>query len=201
MNVRRATILLLLTASVVGAFLGFGGHGSAEAAKAPATCIELLHDSFADNSVPWVLDPEWEIGPASESSGHEIGYPDPALDHTPSSDNGVAGVVIGGNATTDPHPFRYITSPTINVGANVDVAGVNFWRWLNSDAAPDMVNTVEVYNGSSWITLWENGSVTRGSVDLCELRPHGVQGRRNPRPHRLQRRIGWGARRLELEHR
>ena len=91
MNVRRVTILLLLSASAVGVFLGFGGHGSAEAAKAPATCIELLHDSFTNDSIPWVFDPEWEIGPAAESSGHEIGYPDPALDHTPSSDNGVAG--------------------------------------------------------------------------------------------------------------
>ena len=83
MNVRLATILLLVAALVIAAFLAIGGHGSAEAAKRPATCINLLYDTFADNSVPWVLGPEWEIGPASESSGQEIGYPDPAVDHQP----------------------------------------------------------------------------------------------------------------------
>jgi hypothetical protein len=51
-----------------------------KAAKTPATCSLLLRDSFADNSASWVLGPEWRIGPASESSGHEIGYPDPAVE-------------------------------------------------------------------------------------------------------------------------
>ena len=149
MNVRHAALLLLLAALLVGAFLAVGGHGSAEAAKTPATCSFLLNDSFADDSVPWVLEDEWEIGPASESSGHEFGFPDPAIDHTSGSDNGVAGVVIGGNATTKPHPYWYITSPTINASANMDLVGLHFWRWLNSDFAPNMVNTVEVYDGAS----------------------------------------------------
>ena len=114
MNMRRAALLLLMAAFVVGAFVAVGGHGSAEAAKTPATCSIRLSESFADNSAGWAFGPEWEIGPASQSSGHEIGYPDPAVDHTSGSDNGVAGVVIGGNATTNLHPYWYITSPTIN---------------------------------------------------------------------------------------
>jgi hypothetical protein len=57
MNVRVATILLLVAALVGGAFVVFGGHGSAEAARAPATCHEMLHDSFSDHSVPWDLGP------------------------------------------------------------------------------------------------------------------------------------------------
>ena len=48
----------------------------------------------------------------------------------------------------------------INIGANVDVAGLNFWRWLNSDVAPNMVNTVEVYSAGNWITLWESGEAS-----------------------------------------
>ena len=160
MNVRRAALLLLLAALLVGAFLAVNGHGSAQAAKTPATCGFLLVDSFANNSLGWTLGPEWEIGPASESTGHEIGFPDPAIDHTSDSDNGVAGVVIGGNATTSPHPYWYLTSPTINASANMDLVGLHFWRWLNSDVAPDMVNTVEVYDGANWITLWTSGGIT-----------------------------------------
>ena len=117
MNVRLATILLLVTALMIGAFLAIGGHGSAEAARRPATCINLLYDTFADGSGPGGLGPGREIGPASESSGQEIGYPDPAVDHSSGSDNRVAGVVIGGNATHDPHPSWYMTSPEINIGA------------------------------------------------------------------------------------
>jgi hypothetical protein len=157
MNVRRAALLLLPAVLLVGAFLAVGGHGAAEAAKAPATCGFLFADSFADDSRGWTFGPEWEIGPASESSGHEIGYPDPAFDHTSGSDNGVAGVVIGGNATTDLHPYWYITSPTINAAGNYDLVGLVFWRWLNSDFAPNMVNTVEVYYAGNWITLWTSG--------------------------------------------
>ena len=55
-------------------------------------------ESFASNAAGWTLGTEWEIGPAKASTG---GGPDPANDHTPSSDNGVAGVVIGGSGSCD----------------------------------------------------------------------------------------------------
>ncbi len=133
MNMRPAALLLLLAALLVGAFLAVGGHGSAQAVKTPATCSFLLNDSFASDSVPWVLGPEWEIGPASESSGHEIGYPDPAVDHASGSDNRVAGVVIGGNATTNPiHTGTSRAQPS--TAANMEFVGLEFWRWLNSDS-------------------------------------------------------------------
>ena len=81
MNMRLAALSVVLAALVAGVFVAVGGHGSAEAAKTPGTCIEMLHDSFSDHSVPWDLGPEWQIGPTSESSGQEIGFPDPAEDH------------------------------------------------------------------------------------------------------------------------
>ena len=58
MNVRRAALLLLLADLLVGAFLAVGDHGSAQAAKTPATCSFLLNDAFANDSVPWVLGPD-----------------------------------------------------------------------------------------------------------------------------------------------
>jgi hypothetical protein len=46
MNMRLAALPLLLTALAVGVFLAVGGHGSAEAAKTPATCSFLLLEGF-----------------------------------------------------------------------------------------------------------------------------------------------------------
>ena len=159
MNMRRAALPLLLAASVVGAF-AVGAHGSTEAAKTPSTCSFLLLEGFEDNSIGWGLGPEWEIGPTSESSGHELGWPDPALDHTSSSEVPHEHVDAGRIATTDLHPYWYLTSPTINASLNMDLVGLQFWRWLNSDFAPDMVNTVEVYSGGEWIPIWTSGGIT-----------------------------------------
>ena len=58
MNMRLAALSVVLAALVAGVFVAVGGHGSAEAAKTPGTCIEMLHDSFSDHSVPWDLGPD-----------------------------------------------------------------------------------------------------------------------------------------------
>ena len=62
------------------------------------------------------LGTEWEIGPAKASTGGNRG-PDPATDHTPSSDNGVAGVVIGGNTNAMLHGLDYLQSPPFDTTA------------------------------------------------------------------------------------
>lgn len=64
---------------------------------AGSTTTTLFSDSFASNAAGWTLDSSWAIGATSTSSGHTTGNPDPASDVSPSSDNGVAGTVLGGN--------------------------------------------------------------------------------------------------------
>jgi large repetitive protein len=54
------------------------------------------------------------------------------------------------------HDAYYLTSPAINT-AGASTVSFSFWRWLNSDYVPFMQNTVEVYNGVSWVTLWQSG--------------------------------------------
>jgi hypothetical protein len=109
-------------------------------------------DDFANNSKGWTLGTEWQIGAATASTGHVYGNPDPGTDNTPTADNGVAGVVIGGNASTALHDFYYLTSPVINT-STANQLFFEFARWLNSDYTPYMQNKVEIFNGSSWVNL------------------------------------------------
>jgi hypothetical protein len=112
-------------------------------------------DNFHDNSKGWTLDGEWQTGSATMSNGGQYGN-DPATDYSPTVDNGVAGIVIGGNANIAVHPYQYLTSPTFDTSAATTVI-LGFRRWLNSDFFPYMNNTVEVWNGSAWIQLWQSG--------------------------------------------
>jgi hypothetical protein len=115
-------------------------------------------EDFSDNSRGWALGPEWAIGPTLVgSSGSNA---DPATDHSPSSDNGVAGVMLGAMYTTTLHPPEYITSPVINLTALGATGPVNltFWRWLNSDYPPYVTETIDVFNGSTWVNLYTGAS-------------------------------------------
>ncbi|MDM3843861.1 MAG: Calx-beta domain-containing protein, partial [Aphanizomenon gracile PMC638.10] len=119
--------------------------------------VNLFYDSFANNNAGWTLGTEWGIGSATVSTGG-VGNPDPGTDNTPTADNGVAGVVIGGNASTSSlHDYYYLTSPVINTITSGNVF-FEYYRWLNSDYTPFMQNTVDIYNGSSWVNLWSSGA-------------------------------------------
>ena len=115
-------------------------------------------DDFADDSKGWLLDPTWQIGPATLSSGATFGNPDPTEDHSPTTDNGIAGVFIGGNTVppgVTPGPFNYLTSPAVDLKNVSGPVILQFFRWLNSDFMPKMKNSVEVFNGTAWVKLWE----------------------------------------------
>lgn len=113
-------------------------------------------DDFSDNSQGWVLGPEWQIGSATVSSGGVLGA-DPAVDHTATTDNGVAGVVIGGNATQVLHPYYYLESPPFTTANAAGPVILGFYRWLNSDYDPYMHNSIDVWNGATWVNLWTSG--------------------------------------------
>lgn len=112
-----------------------------------------LEEDFS-NPVGWTLDPEWDIKapPPMTQCG------DPAEDTTSSADNIMAGVNVGGCALTSLHAYYYLTSPAFNT-TNASVLYLNFQRWLKSDLAPYMNHVVQVYNGATWYTVWQNGAV------------------------------------------
>gem|GEM_PF-1532875 len=120
----------------------------------PTYSLPFFDDFSTD--LGWNYGPEWERGYATLSSGHVYGFPDPAFDHSPSSDNILAGVVIGGNASTVVHDFYFLTSPVINA-EGIPSLEFRFWRYLNSDYLPFMESVVEVFDGTNWVRIYSNG--------------------------------------------
>jgi hypothetical protein len=120
--------------------------------------VTYFDENFANNNKGWsiVAGQGWAIGPLVPNPYVPgVGIPDPTTDYTPNTnDNGVAGVYIGTQTDTATlHGLYYITSPVINI-ANAPTAILEFWRHLNTDYPPYMDSTVEVYNGSSWVTIF-----------------------------------------------
>jgi hypothetical protein len=118
----------------------------------------FFSETFASGAAGWTLEEPWDMGPAVASPIDPIqafcsstADPDPALDHTASADNGVAGVVIGGTHGSIAHPLRYLTSPQIDLAAAAAPV-LSYWRRVMHHL--NTVATVEVYDGFSWVTIW-----------------------------------------------
>ncbi|MBK7761809.1 MAG: HYR domain-containing protein [Bacteroidetes bacterium] len=112
-------------------------------------------EEFANNSAGWTLDTEWGIGSAS-GYYNTLYDNDPALDHTSNTNNGIAGANIGGSITNSIHGFYYLTSPVIDLSSASGNVSLAFFRWLTGDEANSITNVVEVFDGTSWQTIWTN---------------------------------------------
>ena len=123
-----------------------------------ALATQIYFDDFSSNK-DWTLGTKWQIG-ATSTSPAATGNGDPALDHTATSDNGVLGAALGGNIGKPDglHSFYYATSPTYNLAAATAVQ-LTFARWLNSDYSPYMTSRIEVFDGSAWQLIYNNGTV------------------------------------------
>lgn len=115
-----------------------------------------FYENFANNNKGWLLGPEWQIGSAKASVGGTIGA-DPAQDNSPTPDNGIAGVIIGGNENPVIHPLYAIESPVIDVSGAQGQIFLTYYRWLNSDYLPYMKNVVQVFDGTAWVEIWASG--------------------------------------------
>ena len=108
----------------------------------------LFYDEFTDNGNGWTLDTNWEIGPALAGCG------DPGMDNSPSNDNGLAGVVLGGCAPGVLHDYYCLTSPVVDT-SNLQSAWMTYYRHLWSDYTPYMKNILQVWDGNQWVLLFE----------------------------------------------
>jgi Fibronectin type III domain len=138
----------------------------ASSAVSPSGCNpNLLTEDFHNNTAGWTLGPEWNMGSAAASTGHQAGNPDPSADHTPTADNGVAGTIIGGNPNTNLlHGPYSLESPPINATGHTSLT-LDFWRWLNSDYPPYSDWRVEVFNGTAWTVVLSNSAATAVTAD------------------------------------
>lgn len=119
-------------------------------------------EDFSDNSRAWALEQEWEIGPTFESPAlvatWEYGNLDPAMDHSASTDNGVAALGVGKNIQYKRvHGLEYLTSPLIPLPSGPATMYLTFQSWLNLDEKTWTHVTVEVFDGVQWKLKWENG--------------------------------------------
>jgi len=135
----------------------------------------IFVETFDNNEKGWSLDPNWQVGPALGGCG------DPAVDHTPNETNGIAGVVLGGCAPTAPVDatvFHCLTSPVVDTSMHPALV-LSYWRHVFSDYTPYMKNLVQVYNGTTWVTVWETFG-SPGLNDASWLRmEHDVSAHRS----------------------
>lgn len=115
----------------------------------------FLHD-FSVADADWEIGGQWAIGPAMTGELPDEGNPDPNTDHTPSGDNGVAGVVIGG-CPEGLLELSYLTSKVLDVSGS-NTLYLSYWRHLNTSGNASYAHTVEVSeNGGTWTTIWSSG--------------------------------------------
>ena len=107
---------------------------------------------------------EWTIGAATGGNGNDgYGGPDPAVDHSPTADNKVLGNDLtsgsGGDYAANIGSTYWITSPNINCTGRTGLT-LTYWRWLGVEQNIYDHAYLQGYNGTSWVTLFENGSST-----------------------------------------
>jgi hypothetical protein len=124
----------------------------------PAPCNPwvLFSDSFANAGLGWTLGTQWQIGPAvaSTCAGGSTGN-DPATDHTPTADNGVAGIAIGGCYGTAIHGAYCLTSPVVDISAATGSVYFSYYRHLHTDYPSFISSYTQVFNGTSWVTVYD----------------------------------------------
>ena len=125
----------------------------------PAQPPVFFSETFDNNNAGWTLDPEWAIGPAVQGPLSSCGFPDPGSDADGTPGGGVAGVVLGGAATNSFHPAWWLTSPVFDT-TGLGGVQLDFDRFLNSEYPPFMYNSIQVFDGSSWVTIWDHTAST-----------------------------------------
>lgn len=99
---------------------------------------------------------EWEIGPAVGAND------DPPDDHTPTADDYLLGNDIGGEYNSSISGTEWVYSPVIDCGTMSGVQ-MKYFRWLGVESSSYDHAYLDVYDGSSWVRLFENDATMQES--------------------------------------
>jgi hypothetical protein len=153
-----AAALVILSVAPTGAVAR--GPRSSATPEEPASivfgtagAVTTFCERFSNNAAGWTLGTEWAIGPTAVSPTPQQGFPDPAFDFSATADNGVAGTVLGGNPSINPHSAYYLTSPALDV-SGLTAVELRFERWLNTDEHDFNGDQIEVWDGVAWSVVW-----------------------------------------------
>jgi hypothetical protein len=126
--------------------------------------LVVFEDDFSGGVGSWTLTGPWQIGPARPSGvsiiaqnfARKLIARDPAADTSATADEMLAGVVIGGYANAAVvTPIDYLESPAVDATVMDGKLVLRYQRNLVSDYPPYMRNTVEVFDGTAWVTLFD----------------------------------------------
>jgi len=92
---------------------------------------------------------EWEMGSPTGSGG------DPSEDVTPTSDNAVLGNDLSGEYNSGISGTQWVYSPLIDCGSMFGVL-MNYHHWLGVESSSYDHAYLEVFDGDSWVRLYEN---------------------------------------------
>lgn len=85
---------------------------------------------------------------------------------------------IGGTASTVLHGHDFLTSPPVNT-AGLSSVFLEYFRWLDSAFTPYMTNIVQVFNGTSWVTIFQTGGAPGVQDKSWQKITHDVTAYRN----------------------
>ncbi len=127
--------------------------------------VTVYEDDFSSN-LGWTGlggSGEWTIGPAVGGDGDDsYGGADPAEDHSPSTDDQVLGndlTSYDGDYEANLGTTYWVTSPVVDCSNYLGVS-LAFWRWLGVERDIYDEAFIQVYDGATWVTIFENGGST-----------------------------------------
>jgi hypothetical protein len=113
-----------------------------------------VHTFSLDANPGWTLTGEWAFGQPSGGGG-AYGNPDPNGGATGAN---VLGINLQGDYATSPSGPSDLITTAIDCTDLMDCE-LHFERWLNSDYAPYVSQSVAISSdGMNWTTIWSNGT-------------------------------------------
>lgn len=100
----------------------------------------------------WTHTGQWAFGRPTGGGGTAYGFHDPTSGFTGSN---VFGVNLNGDYSVAVGGPYYLTTGPLNLAGYTGVT-LQFKRWLNADYPPYVYETIDVFNGSVWSSVWSN---------------------------------------------